>query len=497
MPRNRFWMQVMGIVSDGLFMVASDGRICEVNQALCDLSGYSREELIGQSCTILACDACAGVREEAGGAWCRLFAQKLIITRNRCHIRHKSGRRIPVLKNARLLQVKGEEVPEGIFSGDVQPPFGGGPYTVETVTDIRELTEKEAYIQQVERLLHPKSGFEGMVGTSASMLRIYRIVEQAARSTAPVLILGESGTGKELVAQALHRLSPRARFPFEALNCAALNEQILESELFGHVKGAFTGALRDRIGRFEAAHGGTLFLDEIGDIPLPMQVKILRTLETGVIQMVGDNRSRTVDVRIISATNRSLPELIEKGQFREDLAFRINVIPISLPPLRERCGDIPLLVAHFLRNLRDFSDSRVHAVAPEVQRLFQGYAWPGNVRELRNVLEYGTVMCRGEVLEREHLPEHMQAAGQASGAQAVLAESPVSPSPRSDAVPAATAPASRRQETQRAELCQALEQTGGNVTQAARLLGIHRTTCINRMLRLGLTVSREVRRNQP
>lgn len=473
---EKFWMQVINTVSDGIFMVDANGRICQANNAICELTGYSREELLGQPCSIFECTACAAVREETARYWCNLFALKQVL-RRRCNIRHKDGEWIPILKNAHLL------------ASEDGPLNDQGVFSVETVTDIRELVHKDEYIQKVERLLHPTTGFQGMVSSSAAMRRVFTLVEQAAKSSVPVLIMGESGTGKELVARALHNLSARRTMPYVELNCAALNEHILESELFGHVKGSFTGASRDRIGRFEAASGGTLFLDEIGDIPMPMQVKILRVLETGVIQRVGDNKSHSVDVRIVSATNRNLAELIEQGQFREDLAFRINVFPINLPPLRDRVEDIPLLADHFIRSIRELSGQQVQAATPELLRFFMRYNWPGNVRQLKNVLEYGAVLAGGGYIGLEHMPEYLmhEACGGNSCPPTIL--TPPEVYTAQESAPRALKPADQEK---RREICAVLASTGGNVTQAAKKLGIHRTTLINRMLRLDIQVRKDI-----
>ena len=480
MRDSQFWRQVLNTINEGLFMVDPQGRICEVNKALCELTGYSANELLGESCSIFQCDICAQMREGAVADWCYLFANKDIV-RRRCRIRHKNGMMIPVLKNARLLLREDRPIGHGVDEEEI--------FSVETVLDIRELEEKDAHIQRVEKLLQPSRGFENMVGTSEAMQRVFRVIEQAAQSNAPVLILGESGTGKELAAQALHRLSSRRHFPFVELNCASLNEYVLESELFGHVKGAFTGALKDREGRFAAAHNGSLFLDEIGDIPLPMQVKILRVLETGIIHPVGSNNGQSVNVRIISATNKNLPSLIAKGDFREDLAFRINVIPIILPPLRERKEDIPLLVSHFTKTMSEFGKDAPVSVSPQLMRIFRMYPWPGNIRELRNILEYGRAMRGAGTLELEHMPEHFQ--GQFLDSFSPSVQAPPQSLDRLFSVDSA-ASLDEKAAMQKTEILEALSATNGNVSAAAKRLGVHRTTVINRMLRLGIRLQKQV-----
>ncbi|HSD19071.1 MAG TPA: sigma-54 dependent transcriptional regulator [Anaeromyxobacter sp.] len=259
---------------------------------------------------------------------------------------------------------------------------------------------RELEIQLRER----EGGSEGLVGNSAGIREVTRMIEAVAYSSATVLVTGESGTGKELVARALHARSPRRGHPFVALNCGALTETLLESELFGHVKGAFTGAQRDQKGLFDAADGGTIFLDEIGDIPLSTQVRLLRVLQEGEIKRVGSADSVRVDVRVIAATHRDLPKLVKSGRFREDLFYRLNVINIPLPPLRERVDDVPLLAHHFLRRYADRLGKKVRTLAPEAVELLCGYRWPGNVRELENAIERAVVLCRGEAVGAGDLP---------------------------------------------------------------------------------------------
>jgi transcriptional regulator with GAF, ATPase, and Fis domain len=253
------------------------------------------------------------------------------------------------------------------------------------------------------------------------------------------------------------------------LNCAALNESLLESELFGHVKGAFTGAIRHRQGRFEVANGGDLFLDEIGDLPLPVQVKLLRVLEPTTFERVGDNRELSVDVRIITATNKIIPELISKGQFREDLFFRINVIPVHLPPLRERTEDIPLLADHFIHRLRAKSDKDIKGLSPETLKIFMEHSWPGNVRELKSSLEYAFVLADAGHIEPRHLPSAFTAA------------------PGRVQAPAAAVPSDQKE-----QLLAALRKAGGNKSEAARILGINRLTVLNRMRKYGIDLKKVI-----
>ncbi len=260
--------------------------------------------------------------------------------------------------------------------------------------------------RQLESQLREREGApsDGLVGTSSAIREVTRMIEAVAYSVTTVLVTGESGTGKELVARALHARSPRRAHPFVALNCGALTETLLESELFGHVKGAFTGAQRDQKGLFDAADGGTIFLDEIGDIPLSTQVRLLRVLQEGEIKRVGSADSVKVDVRVIAATHRDLPKLVKTGKFREDLFYRLNVINIPLPALRDRLDDIPLLAHHFLRRYTDRLGKKVKTLSPEAIELLCGYRWPGNVRELENAIERAVVLCRSDAVTPADLP---------------------------------------------------------------------------------------------
>ena len=259
--------------------------------------------------------------------------------------------------------------------------------------------------RELETQLRERSGApEGLVGASAGIREVTRMIDAVAYSSATVLVTGESGTGKELVARAVHTRSPRRAHPFVALNCGALTETLLESELFGHVKGAFTGAQRDQKGLFDAADSGTIFLDEIGDIPPPTQVRLLRVLQEGEFKRVGAADSVRVDVRVIAATHRDLPKLVKAGRFREDLFYRLNVINVPLPPLRERVEDVPLLAHHFLRRYADRLAKKVRSVSPDALDLLGGYRWPGNVRELENAIERAVVLCRGDTILPGDLP---------------------------------------------------------------------------------------------
>jgi transcriptional regulator with PAS, ATPase and Fis domain len=300
---------------------------------------------------------------------------------------------------------------------------------------------------------------------------VFDLIENAAQSDAPVIIYGESGTGKELVSRAIHEIGERKKGPFVKVNCAALTESLLESELFGHVKGAFTGAYQNREGRFEKAHSGNIFLDEIGDLPPSTQVKLLRVLEDKIIERVGDSRSIPVDVRIISATNRNLMRLVGQGAIRQDFYFRINVIPITLPPLRERVEDIPLLAEFFFRKNRLKSGKNIQGMSNDTMGVLVNYSWPGNVRELKSAFEYAFVTCQEAMIQPHHLPPNI--------VHQNTALKTVNPAPFD------------REEIKKQELIETLKKTGGNQSEAARILGVTRVTIWNRMKRFGLYANRK------
>ena len=322
--------------------------------------------------------------------------------------------------------------------------------------------------EQLSAQLDERFGFEGIVGSSASIRRVVQTCRQIAPTDATVLIEGESGTGKELVAKGIHNNSPRRENNFVALNCAALSEGILESELFGHEKGAFTGAVSSRKGRFEHANGGTLFLDEVGDMPTPIQIKLLRVIENREIVRVGSNDPRKVDVRLISASNRDLADLVKKGQFREDLYFRLKVVRVVLPPLRDRRDDIPLLIEHYLRRLAAEHGKPVTGLTPEAQAVFVAYDWPGNVREVINTLETMIVLAQGETLDVSDIPPEIRPAAPAAGA-------------------AGLAPGVTLEEAERVLIERTLAMTEGSRLEAAKVLGIGERTLYRKLKEYGLS----------
>jgi two-component system nitrogen regulation response regulator NtrX len=307
-----------------------------------------------------------------------------------------------------------------------------------------------------------------MVGQSPVMQALRETVRRVAPTESRVLVTGENGTGKELVALALHEGSLRAEGPFVRVNCAAVPEGLFESELFGHEKGAFTGAIRARAGKFERADGGTLFLDEIGEVPLPLQPKLLRVIETGEVERVGEDRVRRADIRLIAATNRDLDEMVREGSFREDLFFRLNVVPLQVPPLRDRAGDARLLVEHFLDRIAGELHQPARRFAEGALRRMEGYAWPGNVRELRNLVERCLILAPAEIIEEADLLALAPGLGGEGGAGAAA--------PLRD----------RLEEAERRFVRQACEQSGWNLTRAAETLGLERSHLYKKMKSLGI-----------
>ncbi|MCF8074925.1 MAG: sigma 54-interacting transcriptional regulator [Desulfotignum sp.] len=459
---NTFWKKIVNTINDGLMFIGPDGRILMVNKAFEALTGYESRQAMGMPCTMLGCDACERfMQTRQNSTWCKLFEPgQQDMKKCRCLIRCRDGSFLQVLKNASVLRDENQAV-MGV---------------VETLTDISELAKLDEKVHYLSRHCGREDDFHGIVGRSQPMHQVFEMIKKASESTAPVIILGESGTGKELVANAIHLCGTRKNGPFVQLNCAALNESVLESELFGHVKGAFTGAFTSRIGRFEAANHGDIFLDEIGDIPISLQTKLLRVLESGQFERVGDISPVRTDVRIITATNKNLENLIQQDRFRQDLFFRINVIPIHLPPLRERKQDIPLLVNTFLQRLNEKTGKAIQGLDNPTMALFMDYAWPGNVRELKNAMEYAFVVADQATIGRHHLPRHLGVGNPAAQPSDAVGD-------REDL------PGKNDEKT---ALIQALKQTRGNQTQAARLLNISRVTVWNRMKKYGIDLTLEL-----
>ncbi|WP_319523684.1 sigma 54-interacting transcriptional regulator [Breoghania sp.] len=450
----KYWKTIVDTLQDGLMVVDPSGNIIAANPAAERVTGYTAEELVGKSCRILNCTGCKIIGKGAGKQWCGLF-NRGAIREKKCLITNKDRHSVHIIKSASVLRNE---------DGDI---IGA----VETLTDITEKIRQQQEISTLRKTFSLDEGFHGILGKSPVMLNLFEMIENVAQSDTPVMIQGESGCGKELVARAIHRASGRSDKPYVKVNCAALNENLLESELFGHVKGAYTGADRARVGRFESAHEGTIFLDEVGDIPPSVQVKLLRVLEERKIERVGDNRSVPVDVRVITATHKNLEELIEQGLFREDLYFRINVFPLFCPPLSRRREDIPLIAQSFIRRNAVSSGKKILGLTPEALEALTEYDWPGNVRELRNAIEYAFVLCQSGGIGVQHLPHKIAGGGVAR--QAACEMDP-------DCA------------KERDALIAVLRNAGGNQSEAARMLGVSRVTIWKRMKRLGIDMKKDV-----
>ncbi len=441
--------RIAELLPDALFTIDLQGRVTYWNRAAERITGWSSAEAIGRDCSILAGDAVHGCSCGVGPIRCGLVEQGR--TSKTCTLRAKDGRLLQIVKNAIPLWA-----PDGSPTG-----------ALETFTLVGE-------VGMEPRCEIPSTGASapapscGMVGRHPAMLDLFRTIEQVARSNATVMILGESGSGKECVASAIHAGSRRASGPFVRVSCSALNENLLESELFGHVKGAFTGALRDRRGRFQEAHGGTLLLDEIGDISPTVQVKLLRVIEQREIERVGDSSPIKVDVRLLCATHRDLKKMVEAGTFRADLYFRLAVFPLRVPSLREHAEDLPLLLESWMERHVASGGERPRAIAPAALERLLAYPWPGNVRELQNVLEFAVLRAGTGVLDVEHLPESVRAGTTAATA----------PAAAGSRTPAAA--------LDREQILAALAASGGNRAETARRLGISRVTLWKRLKQYGV-----------
>lgn len=374
---------LLDFVPDGVFTVDAEWQVTLFNRAAEQITGIQRAQALGRNC----CDVFrASICESA----CAL--KQTLLT----------GRSV-VNKVVYIIDAKGQKIPISISTAAIKDARGKVVGGVESFRDLR-------LVEQLQRELQQQESFANIIGRSAAMRQVFELLPPIAESDSTVLIEGASGTGKELFARAMHGLSQRHRQPFVAINCGALPDNLLESELFGYKAGAFTDARRDKPGRFALAQGGTLFLDEIGDISPAMQVRLLRVLQERVFEPLGSVEPVRADVRIIAAANKSLSSLVEQGRFREDLFYRIHVIRLELPNLRERREDIPLLIEHFISQFNRFKAKDIAGVSDEVLARLMEYDFPGNVRELENVIEHAFVLCRGGLIELKHLPPQFRGA---------------------------------------------------------------------------------------
>jgi len=389
----RFARYLLESMADGVFTLNRAGEITSWNASMEKISGYSAKEALGRTCTMLKFNLCLRKSCPSGIHECGIYERGAVDAKE-CALRHKDGHDVPVLKSARL----------------VKNGHGSVIGIVETLTDLTELKKARQQIEEISRKLGEVHRLDNIIGKSRAMRDVFSAIRAASASEATVLIQGESGTGKELVAGAIHYNSARAGKPLVTVNCSALTESLLESELFGHAKGAFTGAIRDRKGRFEEAQGGAVFLDEIGEISPFIQVKLLRVLQEREIERVGESRRRKIDLRVMAATNRDLYQLIRSGEFRQDLYYRLKVFPIDVPPLRHRKEDIPLLASHFIAQQNKKTDKQVQGLSQAALRLFMDHTWPGNVRELENAIEHAFVLCDKKEIDIFDLPVELRRA---------------------------------------------------------------------------------------
>jgi PAS domain S-box-containing protein len=432
---------ILESISDGVFTVDREWRITSFNRAAEKITGVPRKEAIGQRCSDVFRSSLCGLS---------------------CPLQQTLNTGKPIIgKSAYIIDAGGNRIPISISTAVLSDPEGRVIGGAETFRDFSE-------VEALRRELEGKFQVGDLTSRSPLMQRVFEVLPAIAASISTVLILGETGTGKERVARTIHSLSPRNRGPFVAVNCGALPDTLLESELFGYKAGAFTGAIKDKPGRFSLAKGGTIFLDEIGEISPALQVKLLRVLQERTFEPLGGTRSETSDVRIIVATNKDLSELVKQGIFREDLYYRVNVVRIELPPLRRRKEDIPLLVDQFITRFNRLQGKFVQGITSEALSLLIAHDWPGNIRELENTIERSFIICRDGYIGIEHLPEELitHPAEKSSKLEIQSAH---------DILDAHT-------------ILAALERNAFNRSAAARDLGIHKTTLFRKIKKLGISL---------
>lgn len=435
MPANHNkYDPILDSIADGVFTVDKDWNITSFNRAAEIITGVSRQKAIGSKC------------------WEIFHAE---ICERDCLLRKTIKSNKPcVNKVVRIIRKTGVSAPISISTAILRDEKGTIIGGVETFRDLSE-------IEELRKEVFGKSTHYDMVTRNHRLLDIIDSLPSIATSNTPVLILGESGTGKELMAKAIHGLSTRKKGPFVAINCGALPENLLESELFGYKKGAFTDAKTDKPGRFDRAKGGTLFLDEVADLPKAVQVKLLRVLQEQVYEPLGSTESVKSDVRIIAATNRDLNKMVETGEFRQDLFYRIHVMPLILPPLRDRPDDIPLLIEHFINHFNTIYNRSIETLDSEAMSVMLHHKYPGNIRELENILQHAFVLCHGPIIEKRHLPEYLFQS-------AILTET--------------TTPDDENFETiEKRKLLKLLERNRFNRLKTAKELGIHVSTLWRKM----------------
>ncbi len=433
---------VLSSLNDGVFCVDQNWKVILFNQAAQMITGISREQAIGKQC-------CEVLRSN--------------ICENACALRYTMETGRPVVNLAiTITNTEEAKIPISISTSLLKNSRGEVVGGVETFRDLR-------LVEQLRRELEARHTFQDIISKSPKMRHLFDMIPVVADSDSTVLITGESGTGKGLVAKAIHFTSPRQDGPLITVNCSAMPETLLESELFGYKKGAFTDARRDKPGRFAAAEGGTLFLDEIGDIPPSIQMKLLRVIQEKVYEPLGGTKSVSADVRILSATNKNLEQLVKEERFRMDLYYRINVIRLELPPLSERSEDVPLLVNHFIARFSSIKGKDIEGIVPDAMNILMRHEYPGNVRELENIVEHAFVLCPGGMIRTNHLPEYLQ---------------PKIVPPESGAL-------QLLQQYEKELILEVLRRNHWNRDRAARELGIHKTTLFRKIQKLGLQLPKQ------
>lgn len=439
---------ILDSIADGVFTVDKEGKITSFNRAAEQITDFSREEALGQYCH-------------------EIFRSNICF--EACPLKRTAETEESIVNlEVNILDRENREIPISISTALIRDDDGEVIGAVETFRDL-------SLIRELHQEISKRYSFHDIISRSKAFSRIFQVLPDIAESDSTVLLQGESGTGKELFASAIHQLSPRKGGPFIQVNCGAVPETLLESELFGYKKGAFTDARRDKPGRFRLAEGGTLFLDEVGDLSGGTQVKLLRVLERKEYEPLGAIRTEKADVRIVAATHRDLRGLLARGQFREDLYYRLNVVRLEIPPLRERVEDIPPLIEHFIHRLNRRLHKQVRGVSEKGLEVLLNHEYPGNVRELQNILEHAMILCKGVELQTRHLPSYL---------------------PDAQEVPRAVDSVARGRDLlldrERQAIREVLSRHRGRVGEAARDLGIHRSTLWRKLKKLGIETQESV-----
>ncbi|MFC1587700.1 sigma-54 interaction domain-containing protein [Planctomycetota bacterium] len=430
---------ILDSIADGVFTVNDHWRITSFNRAAEKITGIPCQDALDRPC----CEVFQASICESECALRRTLETKKSVVNKAIYIVDAKGKRLPISISTALLKDKKGQI------------VGG----VETFRDL-------SLVEELRKELAGRYTFSDILSRNRQMQHIFKMLPEVAVSDSTVLIEGESGTGKELIVRAIHNLSPRKEKPFVAINCGALPDNLLESELFGYKAGAFTDAKKDKPGRFSQAEGGTVFLDEIGDVSPALQVRLLRVLENRTFEPLGSTKSVTADVRIVAATNKSLDALVKTNSFRQDLYYRVNVMRIELPPLRQRKDDIPLLTDHFIDRFNRLRQKDIAGVSDQVMAVLLGHDYPGNVRELENVIEHAFVLCQGNLIELQYLPSYLRS-NELEGISSFQSSATLA-------------------EAEKWVIFEALKQSNWNKTAAARNLGIHRSTLFRKMISLGI-----------